>query len=302
MRRLFKHRSAPLLSPEDLNKVVSEAHRLEYPPPWPTELDVVSWNIAYGKRIDKILDTLLSEPLADIYLLQEVDHMTNRTRPHLFGRSQNISRRIAQALKRSFMWGIEYQELKQDAPDRPAFTGQATLSRYLLTHPLVHRFRWQPADWSRGMYAFLQKRNGGRMFLYTTALVGAQRIHLYNTHLESRATDEERAQQMEEILSDVGQCTEPEDPVLIVGDFNTELGETSPIIRALLRDGFTDPLLGRPEREVTTNKEGDKRLDWMFSRNLEVIEARIAEDFDGSDHRRLRVRYRLEGKSDSRTI
>lgn len=302
MRRLFKRRSAPLLSSEYLNEVISESHRLEHPASWPTELDIVSWNIEYGKHFDEILNALLSEPPADIYLLQEVDHMTNRTRPHLFGRPQNIRRRIAQALKMSFMWGIEYQELKQDAPDRAAFTGQQTLSRYILTHPFVHRFRHQPADWSRGMCALLQKRNGGRMFLYTTALVGAQRIHLYNTHLESRATDEERAGQMEEILSDVAERTEPEDPVLVVGDFNTELGEASPIIQALLREGFSDPFLGKPEREVTTNKKSNKRLDYIFSRNLEVIEARIAEDFDGSDHRRLWVRYRLEGKSDSRTI
>lgn len=261
------------------------------PIPSATDFTVTSWNIEYGKRYGTVAESMESVLSSDIFLLQEVDRMTNRTRHR--GDSRDVPMLLAERLGMHYAYGLEFQELRQDAPGRPAFTGQQTLSSFPLSHPETVRFTNQLADWSRGWLGFWQKRHGGRMFLYCRARVNGVAVHLYNTHLESRASDKKKLFQVAELLEHVSANASAREPVIVAGDLNTRESEHSPVVSRFLDDGFEDGVLDRLPGRSATNRRGDRRLDWLFSRNLEPTGARLAPGLLGSNHRAVSVTYRV---------
>jgi len=255
-----------------------------------SDLTVTSWNVAYGRRYARVADSMEFLLRSDVFLLQEVDRLTNRTRDKKGLR--DLPRLFAERLRMNYAYGLEFQELKQDGPGRVAFTGQQTLSAFPLSRPETVRFRKQLADWSRGWLGFWQKRRGGRMFLYCQAHINGNALHLYNTHLESHASDKEKLVQVAELLEHVSVTASHGEPVIIAGDLNTKGSEHSPVVKRLLAAGFEDAVLERLPGKNPTNRNGDRRLDWLFSKNLEPTGARLAPGLLGSDHRAVSVTYR----------
>lgn len=254
---------------------------------------LTAWNIHYGRRFPEILRALGTTLQSDIFLLQEVDQFTNRTRNRRTGQYRDIPRLLAEELEMNYAYGIEFQELKQESLRRAAFTGQLTLSRFPMNQNQAIQFENQLADWSQGLLGLLQKRHGGRMFLYSQVQIGTSTVHLYNVHLESRAKDREKVIQIREIFDHIQANLETHEPVIVAGDLNTREEQDSPVVEALLSNGFIDPFAQQADVRIVTNRKDDRRLDWIFCRNLEPLEARVSGDFLGSNHRALTVTFKL---------
>jgi hypothetical protein len=153
----------------------------------PRTIQVVSWNIARGCRLDEIAEFLVGVN-ADLILLQEVDKQARRTA------YRNIAEFLAHKLKLFYAFAIEFHELAQGSRDAPAYHGQVTLSRWPLCDSRVLRFSrhstyWYPRRWIPSPPQF-QRRLGGRPALLSHAIFGEKRLSIYNLHLESRERDE----------------------------------------------------------------------------------------------------------------
>jgi len=84
----------------------------------PDSVRVVSWNIDRGSKLRRVIEFLAGEK-ADIVLLQEADLYARRTH-HI-----NVAREIAQKLAMNYVFGREFQELKQGTkPPRPTTAKQ----------------------------------------------------------------------------------------------------------------------------------------------------------------------------------
>src|SRR5437868_6246302 len=182
----------------------------------PSSLRVVDWNIDRGLQLQAIID-FLAGTNADILILQEVDINARRT-----GR-RNIAEEIATKLQMDYVFGREFEELVQGSKRSPAYHGQATLSRWPISNPRLIRFSrqshfWQP-HWFLPRIEPFQERLGGRIALVTEIEVAGSRLITYNLHLESRADDEMRLSQVEEVVSDAN-SQRLQSPVIVAGDFN----------------------------------------------------------------------------------
>lgn len=102
---------------------------------------------------------------------------------------------------------------------------------------------------------------------------GGSNLVFYNAHLEGQASDQDRAQQMSEILNDLWLRYPPETPAIIAGDFNTKEGSRSAVIRLLRAAAFSGVLATAPGPLYTLPKS-EQRLDWIFVRDLQSNDAR----------------------------
>jgi endonuclease/exonuclease/phosphatase family metal-dependent hydrolase len=214
----------------------------------------------------------LQGPLkADLYVLQEVDRHTRRSG------YQDLPEKIAWRLHVDYVFGTEFEELAQGGAFDLPLRGPVIFSRLPILRARILRFRHQPHNWGgwwKPRLAFFQPRRGGRMALVAELEWGDSDLVLYNTYLEGHATDEDRAQQMSEILDDLWLHYPPEKPVIIAGDFNTKEGYSSAVIGLLQAEAFRDLLEKVPEPHQFSS-ESEQRLDWIFGRNLESFDARI---------------------------
>lgn len=207
----------------------------------PRSIRVVDWNIDRGLKLSEIVEFLASQK-PDLILLQEVDLNTRRT-----GRL-DIAQELARKLHLHYAFGCEFEELLEGSRQSPAYTGQATLSRWPLRNCRVIRFRaqstfWRPRWFVPKVHPF-QERLGGRLALVTETVMGGRPIVAFNVHLESRGEDTLRAAQLEEVLSDVGRIP-PGIPVVIAGDLNFDVSKGEPK-RLIQRTGFDDGMRGTP--------------------------------------------------------
>ena len=179
-------------------------------------LKIVTWNIEYGKNYEEILAGLHTLD-ADVYLLQEVDLGTRRSG------GRNVAEDLARELGYDFLWSQEFQELRQEIGDQPAFTGQAILSRFPLKLVAELRFKHQAAKWTPSIFhprSWTQPRKGGRVAQFAEIAVGGRKIITVNTHLESSVPDEKLLPQMQEIIGYLAEnCGDA--PAIIGGDLNT---------------------------------------------------------------------------------
>jgi endonuclease/exonuclease/phosphatase family metal-dependent hydrolase len=190
-----------------------------------------------------------------------------------------------------YVFGIEFEELAQGRSGRPAFHGQALLSRFPVIRTRVLRFRHQSYNWGprwKPRWAWLQPRRGGRMALIVELEWGGRPCVIYNTHLESKDDDAGRAKQVREILDDIQAHYASDIPVIVAGDLNTRKGADSPVLEALKAGGFQDALQDSKGR-LRTKVGSNKRADWILVRGLHFSEARILE-LVISDHYPLMVR------------
>ena len=244
-------------------------------------LTVLCWNINGGRDLPKVKTGLEKEP-ADLYVLQEVDSLAERT-----GKT-NIPQGLAEQLHASSSFGIEFEELSQEggsaAKERGAYTGQATLTRLPMQKSRVLRFKhqsgfWSPHSWLPSSMPLFQRRLGGRIALITEHEIGGRSLVVYNVHYESRSYGRIQLDQLTETLEDMKQYP-PGTGFLLAGDLNTKYFP-SIFLERLKREGFQNSTGDRIER--THELVGS--LDWILARGPVKLEAgRVRRDISGSDH------------------
>jgi endonuclease/exonuclease/phosphatase family metal-dependent hydrolase len=251
---------------------------------WPrSSIKVVDWNIDRGLQLRAIID-FLGDANADILILQEVDINARRTH-HL-----NVGQEIAKKLRLNYVFGREFIELTQGPRSNPAYHGQTTLSRWKIANPRIIRFQQQSDFWKPRWFVPklepFQERLGGRIALVSEINIpGGVSISFYNLHLESRANDELRLTQLEEVLTDAGPF-EPTRPTVIAGDLNLDASKP-PSSRAIARAGFIDAVpTGRtattPARHLF---ESGRHIDWAFVRGpVQIDKGRVHNSIKASDH------------------
>ena len=145
----------PVLTDETIHRVTGSLDRVTAPEDW-LELTIVSWNIAYGRHAERVVD-VLERMSPDVCLLQEVDVGCRRSG------FRDVPAWIAERLGMNWVFGGEFQEIGEGRRHRAALTGQAILSRSTILDPAVTpftdqaRFRWRANP--------IQPRRGARMAL-----------------------------------------------------------------------------------------------------------------------------------------
>jgi len=248
----------------------------------PNSIRVVDWNIDRGLRLEGIID-FLEHVNADVLILQEVDINARRTQ------RRNIAEEIARKLQMNYAFGREFEELTQGSKASPAYHGQATLSRWSISNPRVLRFRrqsnfWRP-HWFLPRVELFQERLGGRIALLAEINLGGSKLVTYNLHLESRANDELRVSQMDEVLSDSA-CYGPQCMLVVAGDLNLDVAKHAAAM-TWTRAGFRDALGTTPTPTTPPRRlfEPGRQIDWAFVRGPMQIEGgQVHKRLHASDH------------------
>jgi endonuclease/exonuclease/phosphatase family metal-dependent hydrolase len=250
---------------------------------WPrNSLRVVNWNIDRGLQLPAIVEFLVSTN-ADIFILQEVDINAHRTH------RLNIAREIARRLRLNYVFGREFVELAQGTKANPAYHGQATLSPWKISNARIIRFQqqsdfWKPR-WFKPNLGTFQERLGGRIALAAEINSMGTSILCYNLHLESRADDELRLAQFDEVLRDAAAYSSAF-PVVVAGDLNLD-ASNSAISHTLDRAGFccavpTARVPTTPARHVL---QAGRHIDWAFVRGpMRADKGRVHNGVKASDH------------------
>jgi endonuclease/exonuclease/phosphatase family metal-dependent hydrolase len=135
-----------------------------------------------------------------------------------------------------------------------------------------------------------------RIALGATLQLGPNRLRVYSIHLETRIANGKHADQLTTVLTDANRYREL--PTVIMGDFNTVYFRTEQTF-ALLRaaDFQTKPYEGSSFRKVLLLR---KKLDWIWTRNLEILDSGVQGQVEASDHRPVwaQLRWRSEPNSE----
>jgi len=248
----------------------------------PRSLRVVDWNIERGLKFGRILEFLAAQD-ADVLTLQEVDISARRSG------LRNVAEDLARGLQMYYAFGCEFQELAQGSRSLPAYTGQATLSRWPIRDARVINFRQQSRFWTPKWYrpnlALFQERLGGRIALFTKIDLPNRQLAVFNVHLESRGDDAMRLSQLKETFS-AAECYAAQGAVIVAGDMNLDISE--PGAAAMIRDaGFRDAVC--LPRASTTPRKGllnpGRSIDAILARNVpQSRDGRVYPRVHASDH------------------
>ncbi len=237
---------------------------------------VVTWNIDRGEQLNTITSELQRNS-ADLFLFQEVDWNANRS-----GQA-DIGAELARRLHLNLAYAIEFEELGQER-GKPAFIGQATLTRMPIQKSRVLRFHsqsnwWKPHSWIPSSVPLMQRRLGSRIALVTELEFAGRLLVVYNAHLESRSMGRIQSLQLDEILADLKKYP-PKTPAIIGGDLNSKYFP-SIFLKKLEREGFRSAMGDRIERTHAIAMS----LDWIFARGRVKLEhGKVRRDLRGSDH------------------
>jgi endonuclease/exonuclease/phosphatase family metal-dependent hydrolase len=235
-------------------------------------LTILTWNVEQGgTKAEAIVEALQGPLRADVYALQEVDRWTRRSG------YQDLPEKFARQLGVDYVFGAEFEELAQGGAFELPLHGQTILSRLPILRTRILRFRHQPHNWGgwwKPRLTFFQPRRGGQMTLVAELQWDDSNLVLYNTHIESQASDHDRTLQMSEILDDLWSRYPPGTPIIIAGDFNTKEGHRSAVIRLLQAAAFGD-VLETASGPLYTLPKSKQRLDWIFVRGLQSHDAGI---------------------------
>jgi endonuclease/exonuclease/phosphatase family metal-dependent hydrolase len=237
---------------------------------------VVTWNIDRGAQLPE-LSSELQKNSADLCLFQEVDWNAERSG------DKDVAADLANKLHLNFVYGVEFEELSQEH-GRPAYIGQATLTRLPIRHARILRFQrqsgfWKPHSWIPSGLPLFQRRRGGRIALVTELEFAGRPLVVYNAHLESRSYGRIQAAQIDEMLADLRRYP-PDTAIILGGDLNTKY-MPSFFLHKLEKAGFHSATGQQIERTHTIAMA----LDWIFFRGPVKIESgRVRRDFHGSDH------------------
>lgn len=183
-------------------------------------LRVVAWNVQRGQRFEGIVDALTRHDelrRADVFILSEVDVGMARSG------NQNVPRELSRALGCDYVFGNSYlclsagnaRERGAEQPNQLALAGNAILSR----HPLVRAENFSLCV-SKDKFESSEKRLGHKKALWAEISVGDQPLVIAAVHLDSGASSQERALQMNDVIDRLRERG-VDDRALIGGDFNT---------------------------------------------------------------------------------
>jgi endonuclease/exonuclease/phosphatase family metal-dependent hydrolase len=257
---------------------------------WLSTLRVVSWNINRGLELNAVIDFLAASS-ADLILLQETDINARRSQ------CANIPCEIARALQMNYVFGREFEELAQGEADTPAYHGQAILSPFPISRPRILKFRCQSAFWRPRWFIpplpLFQRRLGARMTLICEIRIHGRTLVVYNAHLESRATQELRSNQLLEMLTEIKRHS-PEMAVLVAGDLNFDISRGS--VASIIAETQLDNPLTHLNRRPTTRSRHRKgaAIDWILTgKGLIASNPHIHDAIGASDHYPISVQIRL---------
>jgi endonuclease/exonuclease/phosphatase family metal-dependent hydrolase len=154
---------------------------------------------------------------------------------------------------------------------------------------------WKPR-WFLPKLEPIQERLGGRIALAAEIEIAGASIFTYNLHLESRASDELRLSQLEEVVRDAA-TYDATRPIILSGDLNlnaSKLGVTA----VLERTGFRD---AAPTARVATTPprhwlEDGRHIDWAFVRGpIKIDKSRVHNYVKASDHYPISFDLRSSG-------
>jgi endonuclease/exonuclease/phosphatase family metal-dependent hydrolase len=250
---------------------------------WPrNSVRVVDWNIDRGLRLPSIIE-FLAGANADILILQEVDINCRRTH-HL-----NIAQEIARKLRLNYVFGREFVELTQGSKTNPAYHGQATLSRWKISNPRVIHFHRQTNFWNPHWYLPrtepFQERLGGRIALAAKIDIAGLPLTSYNLHLESRANDDLRVAQLEDVLRDTA-AYDRNQLIILAGDLNLDASKRA-AAEVISLAGFRDVV---PTARVPTTPPRHllapgSHIDWAFvSGPMKADNGQVHSSAKASDH------------------
>ena len=199
-------------------------------PPACAEVHAMVFNMERGVHIDEAIEFLKDNPSLqpfDLILANELDFGTARSG------EKNTAEEVAKALGLSYVFGLEFIELKDAAL---GFHGNAVFSRWPVKWAEVLRLPEQ-YNW----YYDRQKRIGARVAIVCSLDIGGREVDPVSVHLENRADSEGREAQMAVVYDEIKKSFAPDTPVMIGGDLNTNTFDGNDI------PGFTK-LFNDPER------------------------------------------------------
>jgi len=193
----------------------------------------------------------------------------------------------------NYVFALEFEELSQGPPERPAYHGQALLTKLPIRSSRILRFTnqsgfWKPRRLLKSSMPLWQRREGGRVALIAELDNGGKPLVVYNLHLESRGNDHLRLLQLEEVLEDMKRYP-PETVIMIAGDLNSKTSHSALIPR--LRESGYKSAFG--DQRIRTHLFIGA-LDWIFARGpVEFERADVLRGIGGSDHFPLIADVRL---------
>ncbi len=113
-----------------------------------------------------------------------------------------------------------------------------------------------------------------------TVNLGAERLRLFNVHIDPHGPRGNQHAQTESLLERVNKG---EEPTVVLGDFNTLSKQKATEIRKLMESqGFSTPF----STDVATWRGAGLRFhaDWIFVRGARVIRSGVARALNVSDH------------------
>lgn len=215
-------------------------------------------------------------PPVDILALQEADKETLRAGGH------HIAKSLAHELEMSWVhvpagiprgippqkrqWWLDFEEPIElhDQGD----TGIALLSHFPIEETTRIDLPWKDCAWRP------------RLSLGATLKIDAQRVRLFNSHIDPHSAAGGQIAQLEVVLE---HASESDDPTILLGDFNTlsprKCRETKQLLES---SGYSTPF---PTGTATWRGAGIRlHADWIFVRDLRIIRWGVARPLNVSDH------------------
>ncbi|MCS6804169.1 MAG: endonuclease/exonuclease/phosphatase family protein [Acidobacteriota bacterium] len=248
------------------------------PPPLSEQIRIVSYNLhgPFAKRIDDIKQVLTTHPAlthAAVFALQEVNRQRKETA------YRDMARELAEMLDVHYAFAVE-----NSYPDKDGggVRGLALLSRYPMS------------DVERTLLPVPGPGGRRRILLGATVHLGTERLRVYTTHLETRISVEQRAQQIKAIIDQLERYRGM--PTLVLGDFNTITeGARKKMFELMQAAGFSCPM---PGNKATFQRLQILRLklDWIWVRHVNATKAAVETEVTASDHRPIWVDVKLTDK------
>ena len=231
---------------------------------------------------------------SDIICLQEIDFDSDRS--HNMNQQDSI-----QALGYEYAWqAVNWDEKHLPFPGDPLdinnhygsiYSGQSIISKFPLAG--MERIELErPTNITFHKNAFYLDR----LIQKAQVKINDQTIYLLNIHLEAydKTTRIKQIQYVSDLIKNLIQTT----PLLLVGDFNSDINKSSSLQTILNLPGMMLANTGKINASQTfPSNKPKRRLDYIFynAKFIEMEEARVLHDFGTiSDHLPVLMSFRLK--------